>query len=130
MADAVENLVSRNKRRSRLRWIAALVLLLLVSFALTMEFVISHAEPILRARVVETLTAHFHSKVELEGFHVWLADGLEVSGSGLKIYGQTDPNIQQPGIQPLIGIGEFHFRTGLLALLHSPMHVQQVRLKG
>lgn len=113
-----------------MHWIAALLLLLLVGFALTVEFVISHAEPILRARVVETLTAHFHSKVELDAFQVWPENGLEVYGKGLKIYGQTDPNIHQPGIQPLIGIGEFHFRTGLLSLLRSPMHIQQVQLKG
>lgn len=130
MAEAAEDLVRRNKRRSRLRWIGALVLLLLVAFALTVRLVISHAEPILRARVIETLTTHFHSKVELDSLQVWPENGLEVYGKGLKIYGQSDPNIHQAGVQPLIGIEQFHFRTGLLSLLRSPMHIQQVQLKG
>ncbi len=111
-------------------WIVGIALAVVVVFAIAAKILISHAEPILRARVIETLSTRFHSRVELQGFHVGVGDGLEVSGEGLNIYGQTDPNIQQPGIQPLIGIEEFHFRTGLLSLLRSPMHVQLVRLKG
>jgi hypothetical protein len=107
-----------------------IALVVLAAFAVTVVLLISRAEPILRMRVIETLSTTFHSRVELEGFHVRLADGLEVSGKGLKIYGQTDPNIHQPGVQPLIGIEEFRFRTGLLSLLRSPMRVQTVRLKG
>lgn len=119
-----------DKRQARGRWIVGIALAVVVVFAIAAKILISHAEPILRARVIETLSTRFHSRVELQGFHVGVGDGLEVSGEGLNIYGQTDPNIQQPGIQPLIGIEEFHFRTGLLSLLRSPMHVQLVRLKG
>lgn len=103
---------------------------MLGAFTLTVGLLISHAEPILRARVIETLSTRFHSRVELEEFHVRLADGLEVSGEGLKIYGKIHQNTHQPGVQPLIGIEEFRFRTGLLSLLRSPMRVHTVRLKG
>lgn len=105
-------------------------MVLLAIFAVTAKILISHAEPILRERVIETLSTRFHGRVELKAFHVWLTKGLEVSGEGLEIYGQTDPNIQQPGVQSLIGIDEFHFHTSLLSLLRSPMHVQMVRMKG
>ena len=111
-------------------WIGGIVFFLLIGLAVTTKVLRSHAGPILRARVVETLATRFHGRVELASFHVWLADGLEVSGSGLRIYGQSDPNIQEPGIQPLIGLEEFRFRTGLISLFRSPMHVETVHLKG
>src|SRR5579863_2053693 len=128
MANAGKHTPRRNNRRWK--WIGAIALVLLASLAIGMKFLISHAEPILRGRVIETLSTRFRSRVELKSFHVWLANGLEVSGEGLEIYGQTDPNIHQPGVQSLIGIDEFHFRTGLLSLLRSPMHVQMVEMKG
>lgn len=128
--NASEHRENSDGRRALWRWIAAFVLVLLAGGVLALQYLRSHAEPILRARVVETLTARFQGKVELSDFHVSIADGLEVSGAGLKIFGRTDPNIHEPGIQPLIGIEEFRFQTGLLNLLHSPMHVQTVHLKG
>ena len=88
----------RGRHRLRWQWIGGVVLLLLVVFAVAAHLLNSHAEPMLRARVVETLTARFQSKVEMAEFHVWVADGLEVSGKGLKIFGQTDPNIHQSGV--------------------------------
>jgi len=119
-----------NRGRNPWKWIGSAAAILLVGFAITAKLLISHAEPILRGRVIETLSTRFHSRVEMASFHVWFANGLEVSGEGLKIYGQNDPNPQQVGIQPLIGIEEFRFRTGLLSLLRFPMHVEMVRLRG
>jgi hypothetical protein len=121
---------SRWNRRSRWKKIGLAAIILLAIIAGGLYFLRAHAEPILRARVIETLTARFQSKVDLADFHVWVEDGLAVSGSGLKIYGKTDPNIHEPGVQPLVGIEEFRFQTGLLSLLRSPMHVHSVRLKG
>jgi len=116
--------------RSLWAWIGGIVLLLLVVLSVAVAIAISHAEPILRARVIETLSARFKSKIELEGFHVSVARRVQVSGEGLRIYGVTDPNAHQPGVQPLIAIAEFRFATHWLNLLRSPMHVQTVYLKG
>ena len=80
--------------------------------------------------MIETLSARFKSKVELDAFHVSLAQGLQVSGSGLKIFGDSDPNNHEPGIQPIIGVAEFRFRTGILNFFRSPMHVDTVYVKG
>lgn len=77
---------------------------------------VSRAEPILRARVIETLSTKFKSRVELDGFHVSLLKGLQVSGEGLRIFGDTDPNNHEAGIQPLIAGAEFRFRTGIVDL--------------
>jgi len=91
---------------------------------------ISHAEPILRARVTETLSTRFHSKVELDGFHVSLFRGFQVSGERLRLYGDTDPNTHQLGVQPLIAVAEFRFRMDVMDLFRSPMHVDTVYVKG
>lgn len=89
-----------------------------------------YAEPILKARVIETLSAHFHNRVELDAFHVSVAHGFQVSGKGLKIFGKFDPNIHQLGVQPVIALQEFRFRAGLLDVLHSPMRIHRVDLTG
>lgn len=89
-----------------------------------------HARPILRARVIETLSARFKTTVELADLDVWLSNGLNVSGKGLYIFGPTDPNPTEPGVQALLSIQEFRFRTGLASLFHSPMHVETVYVKG
>jgi small-conductance mechanosensitive channel len=72
-------------------------LIFFVSVAVALRFVKEHAEPILRTRVIGTLSNRFNSKVELASFHVSVVNGIEVSGKGLKIFGATDPNPYEPG---------------------------------
>lgn len=93
-------------------------------------FVIYHAEPILEGRVMETLSTRFRGHVELSTFHVSIAHGFQVTGAGLKIFGPEDPNAHQPGIQPVIAIEEFRFAADILNLLHTPMRIHRVYLKG
>src|SRR6266496_2424011 len=114
--------------RSRLIGVALLVVLTLVLG--TLIFAIYHANSILQARIVETLSSRFQAPVELTGFHVSVAHGFQVSGRDLKIFGKNDTNIHQPGIQPLISVGEFRFTAGILNLLRTPMRVHRVYLKG
>jgi len=118
------------RKYSRWRWILTIVLVSAAIVSVLAAIVASHAEPILRARVLETLSARFKTKVELDGFHVSALEGLQVSGSGLTLFGAEDPNNHEPGIQPLISVSEFRFRTGVMDLLRSPMHVNTVYMKG
>lgn len=121
------------KRASRTlpwKWIGIIALILLVSGGIAARLVIDRAEPILRTRVIETLSNRFDGKVELASFHVSLMNGLEVSGAGLKIFGAEDPNPYQPGVQALIGVQEFRFHTLLRNLFHAPMHIDTVYVKG
>jgi AsmA-like C-terminal region len=129
MSDEPQHPVER-QRHSRWRWIVAIVLLSAAVVAVAAAILASHAEPILRARVIETLSARFKSKVQLDGFHVSVLRGFQVSGDGLRIFGDADPNNHEPGIQPLISVAEFRFRTGVMDLLRSPTHVNTVYLKG
>jgi hypothetical protein len=111
-------------------WVAGLLAVLAIAVLIYARYFLAHAQPILRARVIETLSARFKTKVELAELDVWIADGLNVSGKGLKIFGPTDPNPSEPGIQALISVQEFRFHTGMLNLFRSPMHVDAVYVKG
>ena len=116
-------------RSSLWRWIGAIVLLLMVVTAVAL-IAIYRAEPTLRATVIETLSTRFKSKVELDGFHVSLFQGLQVSGNGLRIFGASDPNNHEPGFQPIISVTEFRFRMGILELFREPHHVDTVYVIG
>jgi hypothetical protein len=98
--------------------------------AVCIRIVITRAQPILRTRVIETLATRFKSRVELADLHVWIADGLHVEGKGLRIYGTTDPNPWEPGVQPLLSIADFHFQSALRNLFREPMHVDTVYVSG
>jgi hypothetical protein len=123
---------TRKKTRSALpwKWVGIVVLVFLAIAAVAVRMVIARAEPILRTRVIDTLSNRFHGKVELGGFHVSLGNGIEVSGDGLKIFGATDPNPYEPGVQPLLAAQGFRFQTALRTLFRSPMHVGTVFVKG
>src|SRR5258708_19282465 len=118
------------RRRRLWKWIASTVLFLLILALIGIRLVIARAEPILRTRVIETLTTRFKSRVELASLHVSVADGLQVSGGGLQIYGPTDPNPYEPGVQPLLEIREFRFHTALRNLFLEPMRVETVYVSG
>jgi len=114
---------------NRWRWIFGISLLFIVTTT-TVGVLIYNARPILRTRVIETLSARFKSKVELDAFDVSLVKGFQVSGEGLRLFGDGDPNNHEPGVQPLIGVAEFRFRMGILDFLRSPMRVKTVYIKG
>jgi hypothetical protein len=120
----------RGRRSRRWRWIGGILLFLLVVAAICIRIAIIRAEPILRTRVIETLSTRFKNRVELSSLHVSVIKGLEVSGGGLQIYGPTDPNPYEPGVQPLIEIKEFRFHTPLRDLFREPMRVHTVYVSG
>lgn len=117
-------------KRTRWKRVLTAALLTLLVLVTGLSILAHHAEPLLRARVIETLSTRFHSRVDLAELHVSLSQGLAVSGKGLMIYGQDDPNIHRAGVQPLIGVDEFRFRAGVLSLLRSPMHIGTVYIQG
>ncbi len=124
-----QSALPRNAWSGRSSWVAGIVLLLVVVL-IVMSIVVDRAEPTLRAMVIETLSTRFKSRVELDTFHVSLLKGLQVSGAGLRIFGETDPNNHEPGFQPIINVAEFRFHTGIRDLFHSPVHVDTVFVNG
>ena len=107
-----------------------MALMFLAGSFISVKFVIARAEPILRARVLQTLSARFHGKIQLEGFDVAVGHGIQVTGNGLTIFGKADANPYEPGIQPLIDVRQFRFQTSLRSLFHWPMHIDTVYVDG
>src|SRR5208283_2547134 len=126
--------IQANKPAGHWRWIGGIALLLIVAITI-LCIVVYRAEPMLRAAVIETLSTRFKNKVELDAFHVSPLKGLQVSGAGLRIFGETDPNNYEPGVQPIVNqpiikVAEFRFHMGIRDLFRSPMHVDTVYVKG
>lgn len=121
---------AKQRRRWTWAWVGISLCILLAGTLVVVRLVIARAEPILRARVIETLSNRFQSRVELASLDVSVMRGLEVSGSGLKIYGDVDPNPYQPGVQALISLQEFHFHTGIRNLFRPTVKIDTVYVKG
>jgi hypothetical protein len=120
-------IVPKPRRRSpSWHWIVVFLLILTAASGVWIWIVLARAQPILRAKIVDTLSARFHSRVELADLHVLIANGVRVQGGGLKIYGVTDPNPWAPGVQPLIEIGAFRFESDVRSLLRNRMHINTV----
>lgn len=116
------------KKRGVWGWIAVSLLLAVIVIAAAMELMLHRADPILRGRVIETLSTRFQSRVELSGFHVSILKGLEVSGDGLRIY-PPDELIAAGASHPLIELGHFAFHANVSGLFRTPMHVGTVHVR-
>jgi AsmA-like C-terminal region len=113
------------RRHWALFWVGISALVIAVVAAATFEILISRAEPILRARLIQGLSARFHSRVEMGAFDVSLLRGFEVSGKDLAIYPY---NIDST--TPTFSVRRFAFRTGYRSLVRSPMHISHVEVEG
>jgi hypothetical protein len=101
----------------------------MLAIAVTLEVVLHRAYPILKGRIIETLSTRFDSRVEMDGFQVSVLNGLEVSGSGLRIY-PPDDVVEAGAKNPLISLGQFSFHANLRGLFEKPMHVGAVKVRG
>jgi hypothetical protein len=104
--------------------------MVVVVVAIAIGIALHRADPIMRSAIIQTLSARFKSEVQLDGFHVSLLKGLQVSGAGLRIFGDTDPNNHEPGVQPIIEVTKFHFGLRVRDFLRSPMRVDTVYVDG
>jgi hypothetical protein len=117
---------SRRGRKGRvLIWIAGCLVLILIGLGIAAQMAMDRAEPILRARVIETLSTRYGSRVELDHFHVSVVRGFEAEGDGLRLYPR-----RFLAAEPLISIAKFGFRVSWPSVFHSPMHVGQVTVEG
>jgi len=119
----------RAKRRGAWHWVVWPVVLGVGVVGVVAEVMIGRAGPILKGRVIETLSAGFDSRVELDTLQVSVLRGLEVSGSGLRIF-PPDDVVGAGATEPLIAIARFEFHTGLMGLFFKPMHVDAVHVMG
>ncbi len=132
-ADARSAAASKRRVPRWLVWTGALVLAGLAVTGAVVAYVVHNAEPILRKRVVATLEDRFKSPVQLDTLHISLLQGLQVSGSGLRIlyFGENDaPGSRADDVAPMLAVKNFEFRTGLRALFQPLMRVSSVRVQG
>ena len=101
----------------------------LITLAIVVEVAVSRAGPILKGRIVETLNTQFQSRVELDNLQVSVFRGLEIEGSGLRIYAPDNMTAASGGA-PILALAHFSFHSGIVGLLFKPMHVREVRATG
>jgi hypothetical protein len=118
-----------SKRRRVWTWIVASLLIAVAVLGVIGEVMVRRAGPILKGRVIETLSTRFNSRVELDGFDVSLVKGLEVSGNGLRIFPE-DEVVAAGATEPLIALGRFSFHADLAGLFEKPMRVGTVHVAG
>ncbi len=116
---------SGKPRASRWKIIGIILIGIVVAILMAAEFVLHHAGPVLRGRVVQALSTRFDSQVELGEFNVSIYKGLDVEGKNLSLRSNLYPNLP-----PQISIGEFSFHAGILDIFRRPMHVHSVELSG
>src|SRR5271170_2671165 len=117
------------KRRRVWVWIVTSLLIAIAVLGVIAEVMVHRAAPILKERVIDTLSTRFNSRVELDGFDVSLVKGLEVSGSGLRIFSE-DEVVAAGATDPLIALGHFSFHADWTGLFAKPMHVGTVHVTG
>lgn len=146
VVDETREQVTATEQRPRRRWwrrtwfrvLVVVVVVWMAAVIVVTEYVIHHAEPMLRARVVDTLSARFHAPVQLDELHISLikgvqlaATGVKVEGSGLRIpyIGNGDQRLPDHDA-PLISIQHFAFHTRIRGLLRQPTRILEVDVDG
>lgn len=114
-----------NTRRRILYAVLGVVVVLLV----VIEVLLARASPILKGRVIETLSTRFGSEVQLDSLQVRFTGGISVTGGGLRIFPE-DPLRAAGYNQPVIAIKHFDFTASIYGLLVKPTHVHQVNVRG
>jgi len=107
-------------------WVGSILVILVVAALIAGNIYLHRAGPLLKAKVIETLSTRFDSRVELDQFSASFAEGFQVSGGGLKLY----PN-HLAASEPMIAVDHFSFRIfDWRQLLHSPIVVNHVQVTG
>ena len=93
-------------------WITVVAVLVLLVVG---EVMLRRAAPILKGRMIETLSTRFDSRVELDDLQVSLIKGLAVTGKGLRIFAPDDVVAAVNGILPAARDAkiEIHLETAL-----------------
>jgi hypothetical protein len=129
MHKSVNEEAASKRRRGVWRWVVVLLLVAVIVLVVIGEVVAHRAAPILKGRVIETLSVRFNSRVELDGFAVSLVKGFEVSGSGLRIFPE-DGVVAAGATAPLISLRNFSFHADWEGLFRKPMRVGTVHVTG
>jgi hypothetical protein len=119
-------------RKRWLHWLAGVVVLCVIACGIAIRYVEQHAEPIIRQRIIDSMSKRFDSPVQLDRVDISAVKGLEVTGEGLRVQfvaGATQPG--NPGdTQPMLSVRHFEFRTDMRSLFHSTSSIGIVHVQG
>jgi hypothetical protein len=122
--------ITLGRRKSKAwRWVLWSTLIAVLVLLVVGEVMLRRAGPILKGRVIETLSTRFDSRVELDDLQVSIVKGLAVSGKGLRIYAPDDV-VAAGAKAPVIEVQEFDFHAGLTGLFLKPTHVRAAHVQG
>lgn len=125
------------RRHRVLKWALLVLLLGVGALGIAISVALEKAEPLLRAALIAGLEQRFHTHVELDSFHISLADGFWAEGKGLRIW----PPRQSPSATPLgapltaasaplVRLAEFRFHAPLRLKFGRPIRISVVELTG
>jgi AsmA-like C-terminal region len=119
-------------RRRWVMWTGAGFVLVAIAGALLVAWGLRQIQPMLRKKVVETLSARFNSPVELDRLSLSMTKDVIVSGGGLRILylaGPTKPDAR-PNAPPMLIVDNFEFRTGWRELMKPTTRLVTVKVNG
>lgn len=122
-------------------WVLVSSGVVLTGIGVTLAVLARHVEPYLRAQIVAGLEARFHTRVELDSFHVQVREGQEArfgvwaTGRGLRIWppqktGGNHALETAVNSVPLISLDEFSFHVPLRYRQTQALRIPEVRLMG
>ncbi|HXP09448.1 MAG TPA: hypothetical protein VN828_13165, partial [Acidobacteriaceae bacterium] len=133
---AVESATAAERRRWwRRRWVlwtGVAFVLVAIAGALLVQWGLRQLQPMLRKKVVETLSARFHSPVELDRLELSMTKDVIVRGGGLRILylaGPTKPDAR-PNAPPMVVVDSFEFGTNWRELLRPTTRIVAVKVHG
>jgi len=134
LSDAPIKVEAAQERRPRrwVVWVSGVFVVIVVAAGLGVRWSLRQMEPMLRRKVVETLSARFHSPVELDRFSLTMSQGVVVTGGGLRILylaGPTKPDAR-PNAPPMLVVDSFEFGTGWRELFQPTTRVVSVKVRG
>jgi hypothetical protein len=132
MGTAGESQRRRWWRRRWFAWVCGIFVVIGIAGALAVEWGLRQMQPLMRRKVVETLSARFHSPVELDRLSLSMARGVVVTGGGLRILylaGPTKPDVNQHA-PPMLTVESFEFQTGWRELLRPTTRLLKVKVHG
>lgn len=112
---------------------------MLVAFTVTVAILAHHVQPFVRARIIDGLSRHFHTHVELDSFHLSIGNGFRgewgvwAQGRGLRIWPPLPEGAslsERPEGEPLVRLSEFSFNAPLRYKSGVPININDVRIKG
>jgi hypothetical protein len=119
-------------QRRWLLWVGTGFVALGFAAAMVVQWGLRQMQPMLRKKVVETVSARFHSPVELDRLELSMTRDMVVTGGGLRILylaGPTKPDAR-PNAPPMLEVDRFEFRTGWRELLRPTTRLMTVKVQG